>query len=153
MRLVIRNINWPIMPEYNDSLRTDMAALILDELKKKYQVEASIQVDSEGLVFSPTDKKGNKEYLFTSIKQNKVILTADSAMAKKLDRDYMKSHRLTKEQWEGTTSYITAVFDKLNLHADIMYYEDTLPGGTPVVIRQNDKTNKGTWPSPARFTV
>jgi len=145
MKYVIDNISWPKMAKYNDSIKNDLEILFRNELTN-LNIISKIIVTNNGLEFLPTDKKGDKEFIFTSMVENQTPLDPEGAMAKKLKRNYLKSNRLTKVQWEGIVSLINGTLDKLKLHADIKMV--TKDGET---IIRTGLTNH-TWPSPTKYT-
>lgn len=136
MQLVIKDFKWGEQV-VDRALLKDISHKICNKLEKEYSVKTRCIVDSDAFIFKPTDTKGNKEYLFTSIKENKISLTPGGTMAKKLGRDYMVSHRLTKKQWEAVNSCILGTLKKLKINYTALLDD--------VII------NDG-WESPNKFT-
>lgn len=146
MKITIDNINWPGLNGYDDSIKNDLIDMWSKEFTNKYKVKSKIVSTLDGIEFLPTDVKGGKEYLFTSLVYNHQPIKSTSAQAKKLGRNYTKSYRLTKEQWEGVTTFLIGTLDKLKLHVNIKMSTTT----EVVIVRTKDQNF--TWPLPGKYT-
>src|SRR5690606_7534565 len=99
----------------------------------RYKIVKRINNDMDilGFEFQPVDK--NK--IFISKIQNKILLKNDDLRRKKLNRDYLKSYRLTLDQekymWEEA---INQTLNNLDLLATIIFTDKT---GKEYIIRQN----------------
>jgi len=145
MKLIIENIHWDNKGS-DASLNKDLAFNIKKKLADDYKVICANRIENDCIVFTPTEEKGIKKYLFTSSVENKIPLDPKGAMAKKLGRNYMISHRLTKKQWGGVTECIIKTFDNLKLNCIIEFND-----GTTVTTLRQGKLNSH-WPSPNKFT-
>jgi hypothetical protein len=145
MELKIKDIHWD-GKDVDASLNKDLLFNISKKLKDEYKVTSNHRINNGEVSFLPTEEKGLKKYLFTSAVENKIPLDPKGAMAKKLGRDYMVSHRLTKKQWDAVNDCIIKSFDNLKLNCTIEFND----GASTVVLRSGKVNNH--WPSPNKFT-
>jgi len=146
MKLLVSNIYWD-GKEKDVGLAKDLMLNIGKKLREEYSIDNRYRVvQNDQFEFIPTEEKGIKKYLFTSLKENKIPLDPKGAMAKKLGRNYMVSHRLTEKQWNGVTDCIIKTFDNLKLNCDV-----TFLNGEEVIVLRSGKVNNH-WSSPNKFT-
>lgn len=117
---------------------------ILNERFHKFEINTDIRVDRDNIFFNLVDRDRNK--LFTSNVTNKVILKPGDPRIKSMNRDYMKTDRLTKSQedfmWHEC---INGTLDALGLSACIKLYEHyDEDKNSSLIIR--DGNNVKPWP-------
>jgi len=136
MKLEITDIKFKENIQINNKILKELINIIEEKLFNKnirYKIVKWINNDMDifGFEFQPVDK--NK--IFISKIQNKILLKNDDLRRKKLNRDYLKSYRLTLDQekymWEEA---INQTLNNLDLLATIIFTDKT---GKEYIIRQN----------------
>lgn len=79
---------------------------------------AEVNVTGDSIVLQGKDK------LFTSVVENKILMSPTDPRRKSLGREHLLSKRLNKSQYDSLFSALQEPFDDLGILCDIIYTDD-----------------------------
>lgn len=148
MKLVLQDIKWNV----NDF--PELSETIVNNIILKKLGEANIQINLQREPGKYTFLPVNKNKMFISKKENKILLKEGdprkAELKKKHGRDYLTSERLTEKQFLLLIDSFNGTLDKLNISANIRLYEGD--DESNFILIRYGKEN-GQWPVPNSFPI
>lgn len=111
------------------------------------KVKCAGSCDGKNIQVSFTDKK-----YFVSSVTNKIPLKEGDPRIKQFERNYLESHRLTKEQFGGVEKILTSYFQRLGVSYNLTMQEFANDGKSVVSVVENGIV-KGSIPVPSSFPL